>query len=350
LTQNALVLVYEREQDCLARLLAEGITPARAEEIASYLAQSTDLAAEFSEIEAECSDVDIRFEPVTLDEFAVDRRRFDPARSLVWTLTDGVAYFAGSVAPSLARLEGFKRIGAEDALFALCQDKFRSGAVLQALGIQTPTTVLARDGVLLSSPIPDAASYFVKPNRLGAKIGIYDTSHCSSFSEALDLSRRVFAEFGDAVVIQGYVPGVNVRASWLDLDGSEDMDRLGIVRVDSQSDFQTMADSMALYGETGEAAKEAGLYSEPSLVDLSVENPRAANRIKEVAAVLMRGLGLKDVFSLDFRVGPEGAVTLLEFEVCPGLPCFDFRTYVRQQWQRSLPSAMAATAQRHLKT
>ena len=35
---------------------------------------------------------------------------------------------------------------------------------------------------------------------------------------------------------------------------------------------------------------------------------------------------------------------LIEFEVCPGLPCFDFRAYLRAAWGMSLAEAMAATA------
>ena len=43
----------------------------------------------------------------------------------------------------------------------------------------------------------------------------------------------------------------------------------------------------------------------------------------------MQGLGLRDVFSIDFRVEADDSVHLIEFEVCPGLPCFDFRAYCR---------------------
>ena len=42
-------------------------------------------------------------------------------------------------------------------------------------------------------------------------------------------------------------------------------ERLGVFFVDSGGDFQTMADSLALYGETGAAAKAAGRYAEPKL-------------------------------------------------------------------------------------
>ena len=62
----------------------------------------------------------------------------------------------------------------------------------------------------------------------------------------------------------------------------------------------------------------------------------------------MSGLGLRDVFSVDLRVDANDTVHLIEFEVCPGLPCFDFRAYCRAQWSMSLAEAMAETAARRL--
>ncbi len=55
----------------------------------------------------------------------------------------------------------------------------------------------------------------------------------------------------------------------------------------------------------------------------------AAAAIRAIAARLMQALGLRDVFSMDFRVEADDTVHLIEFEVCPGLPCFDFRAYCR---------------------
>ena len=47
---------------------------------------------------------------------------------------------------------------------------------------------------------------------------------------------------------------------------------------------------------------------------------------------------------MDFRVEADDTVHLIEFEVCPGLPCFDFRDYLRRRWTMSLAEAIAATA------
>src|SRR5947208_16900921 len=117
--RGELILVYEPEAACRARLAAEGFPSDRALEITSYLAQSTDLALEFDEIAEECARRGLAFTPVELDSAAELLASREPDRALVWTLTDGITYFRGGVAPALARLGGFRTIGSDDSLFAL---------------------------------------------------------------------------------------------------------------------------------------------------------------------------------------------------------------------------------------
>ncbi|TPN90689.1 D-alanine:D-lactate ligase-like protein [Mesorhizobium sp. B1-1-5] len=342
--QPTLILVYEPEKACFDRLVAQGHPAERAIEISSYLAQSTDLAPEFNQLAEACERRGLAFKPVELDDAAPVLAEADPAMTLVWTLTDGIAYFRGGASPALARLNRLRTIGADDSLFALCQDKLRSGAVLGALGLPAPQAGLARNGAWLVEPPASPKGWFVKPNRLGAKIGIWPDSRVSDLGHALELSRRVFSHYRDDVVVQPYVAGRNVRASFLGLRQETGMEALGIVFVDSGGDFQTMADSMALYGETGKAAKDAGSYAEPELEPVASSQPAADRRIRAIAQKLISALGLRDVFSVDFRVEADDTVHLIEFEVCPGLPCFDFRDYCRKQWGLSLTDAMAQTA------
>lgn len=346
--QPRLILVHEPERACFERLVADGHAPERAAEISSYLAQSTDLAAEFDALAAACDKRGLAFAPVELDEAAGVLAGADREATLVWTLTDGVAYFRGGAAPALARFNGLRTIGADDSVFALCQDKFRSGAVLGALGLPVPRAGLARDGNWLVAPPASQAGWFVKPNRLGAKIGIWPDSRVDDLGHALELSRRVFAHYRDDVVVQPYVAGRNVRASFLGLKPDTGVEALGIAFVESGGDFQTMADSLALYGDTGVAAKVAGTYAEPELQPVAASQPAADRAIRAMAQKLIGGLGLKDVFSIDLRLEADDTVHLIEFEVCPGLPCFDFRAYCASQWGLGLADAMAETARTRL--
>lgn len=343
-SEPELIFVHEPEDACRKRLVADGFAPEHADEIASYLAQSTDIAPEFDAIAAACAARGISFVPVALDDAAPAIAARRPGEALVWSITDGIAYFRGGAGPALARLAGLETIGSDDSLFALCQDKFRSGAVLRALGLPVPEAGLARDGRFIIEPPASTAGLFVKPNRLGAKIGIWADSHAPGADAAPELSRRIHAAYRDDTVVQPYVPGRNVRASFLAVEPGAGPEALGIYFVESGGDFQTMADSLALYGETGAAAKAEGAYAEPELVAVGDSQQGADLAIRAIAARLMDGLGLRDVFSMDLRVEADDTVHLIEFEVCPGLPCFDFRAYCRRNWGMSLAEAIAATA------
>src|SRR5262245_42065765 len=98
-----LVLIYEPEAACLERLSAQGFTDRHALEISSYLAQSTDIAADFNEIADACDQRGLSFRPLHLDDAPRYLGGADRAHSVIWTLTDGIAYFRGGVGPALAR-------------------------------------------------------------------------------------------------------------------------------------------------------------------------------------------------------------------------------------------------------
>lgn len=333
-----LVLVHEPEAVCAKRLITLGYKESTATDIASYLAQATDIQADLVSLEAACTTRSIALRMVELDLF--DPNMCGPD-SWIWAQTDGIAYYRGSIIPPLAQHAGAQIFGSSPEIFQLAQDKFLSTAMMSALGVPVPASGLVENGNWLS-PIPASENgYFVKPNRLGSKIGISERSRAESRQAAEEYSRDIFRLYGDRAIVQAYVPGENIRVSYLDVNGRGNLQDAGIYRVDSGADFQSMEDSLALYGQTGEAAKASDLYSEPDLDNLRHSAAEVAGRIENAVHTLATGLGLAQVFSVDLRVTDQGELAVIEFEVSPGLPCFDFRTYVRDQWKMELSEAMA---------
>jgi D-alanine-D-alanine ligase len=43
---------------------------------------------------------------------------------------------------------------------------------------------------------------------------------------------------------------------------------------------------------------------------------------------LVRLVGLRDYFSIDFRIDAAGQPTFFEFEVCPAVTIYDFQNYL----------------------
>ena len=99
------VITYEPEAACRARLQAAGFDPAIAAEVACYLAQATDLEAIKPELAATLGEAGLEAEFVELDALigalpGLAARRDD---TILWCQTDGIAYYRGSSISALAR-------------------------------------------------------------------------------------------------------------------------------------------------------------------------------------------------------------------------------------------------------
>jgi D-alanine-D-alanine ligase len=204
---------------------------------------------------------------------------------------------------------------------------------------------------------PDhAEALFVKPNTLGAKVGIFADSRCATLSEARDRASRIWQRYRDRALIQPFVCGDDVRVSFMDTGGGFS-DQLGVDRLvkdpagETGGAFMTMKDNETLSGARDVsgtrggfgAAREAAFV--PRMVDLRRSaDPRSHRAVAEIIAMSERlaGLvGLRDYFSMDFRIDDEGRPTFFEFEVCPGVTIYDFQNYLATTHGLGLGEALA---------
>lgn len=357
MTRRLLVLA-EAEAGCADRLAAAGFEPEVAAEIAGYLSQATDLVAFDAPIRRAMEDagIEVRFGDPTVPAAWLDWLCERPAETVVWGVTDGIRYYRGSHASALARLLGIRCFGAPVALQHLAQDKFKCGAAAAALGARVPATGLLRDGDWLGDPPPGDGPWFVKPNTLGAKLGIWADSRVDDLEAATLLSRRIHARYRDDALVQAFIPGFDARVSYMAVGPDPDFRRLGIYRLETGGGgetggaFMTMADNLTLSGtadtDGAASASRAGAAAfVPRMVDLADDDPALASAIAGMARRVVRGLGLRDVFSLDVRVSAAGEPFLLEFEVCPAVTIYDFRRYLADHWGCDLPEALVRAAE-----
>ncbi len=355
------VIGFESEELARRRLAGFGYPADVAAEIAVYLAQSTDLPLFTDDISRALSQEGIAAEFVDLDRLPERLNDLAAQRdtTIVWAITDGLRFYRGSSVPALARLEGFARFGSPAAAAHLCQDKFASLALAASAGLTVPPTRLMEgeneiaalgDWTRASGPL------FVKPNTLGAKIGIFADSLCRDRTEASDRAQRIWARYRDRALIQPFVEGDDVRVSYMDL-GGEFADQLGVERIvkDAASEaggaFLTMKDNETLSGARDTAGGRGGFGASrpaafiPRMVDLREETDersrRAVAHILDCSARLARLIGLRDLFSIDFRIDAEGRPTFFEFEVCPGVTIYDFQNYLRSRRGVTLGKGLA---------
>lgn len=351
------VIVYETEPAARDRLIAHGYDADIAAEIAVYLAQSTDLPAFIPEIASAVQAEGIGVDFVPLDAVAglLAAPPVPPAGLLLWNLTDGIRFYRGSAVPALARLAGIARYGAPATAQHLCQDKFASLSLAATAGLPCPPTLLLEGRETIATLGGGfEGPFFVKPNTLGAKIGIFVDSRCATLDAAQDRAARLWDRYQDRAVVQPYVAGDDVRVSFMDTGGSLRA-QLGLFRLakdagsETGGDFMTMKDNETLSGARDTLGTRGGFGATrdaafvPRMQDLRAD-PAAASAVQviETAAMrLARLLGLTDCFSMDFRIGTDGAPVFFEFEVCPAVTIYDFQTYLRDAHRLTLGQALA---------
>jgi D-alanine-D-alanine ligase len=355
------IIAYETEGAARTRLIAHGYPADIAAEIAIYLAQATDLPAHMPGLIAAFAAEGIALSFAELDALPERLAGVHAENTILWCQTDGIRFYRGSAVPALARLVGIPRYGAPATAQHLCQDKFFSLTLAAAAGLPTPPTLLL-DGetTIARSGAADweKATLFVKPNTLGAKLGIFADSRCEGLAAARALARRIRDRYGDRAVVQPYVDGDDVRVSFLDA-GGKFREQLGLFRLakdpngETGGAFMTMRDNETLSGaaDTSGARGDFGAARTaeftPRMTDLRGEaSPGVIDAIETEAERLARLLGLTDLFSMDFRLDHAGGAHFLEFEVCPAVTIYDFQTYLRQVHGVALGVALARSMRR----
>lgn len=350
---RALILA-EQKEGCAARLRLGGFASDVAEEIAFYLSQASDLLDQAAAIIEALDAVGMaaRLADPAEPSAWLDWLMEHPDRTVVWSVTDGIRYYRGSGAVSFARMIGAPVFGCSVQAQNIAQDKAKLAAVATALGVDVPAFGLMRDGHWLTPSPKGIGPWFVKPNTLGAKIGIWPNSKVETLAAAADLSRWIFDRYRDDAMIQAFVPGADVRVSSMAVGDDPALTRLGVYRLDTSGGgetagaFMTMADNATLSGladteGTATASRAGGPAFQPRLVDMAGTDPAGAARTAGITRRVAAGFGLRDLFSLDFRLDADGTPWLLEFEVCPAVTIYDFRRYLADQWACDLPDALA---------
>lgn len=328
-----LIVLFESEAVCQTRMEAAGFSAETARQIAMYLAQATDLVAHYDAIRTTFSQdgIDVHF--CELDDFDsyLPLLQQQPESCLLWNQTDGIKYYRGSYATSLARLLGVKTFGSPPTVQHFCQDKAATSHILTNAGIVMPPVVKLHNGDSYGSLTAD--SFFVRPNTLGAKLGIWPESHCQTWDEALFLSQRIWHTYRDEAVVSPYIDGYDVRVSYLNAaaDGSDHFS-IAVIDYPDAAPFMTEGDSMRTFTEVGAQAP-------PVPRELAAGEPRW--QIELAVKQLMTRIGLRDVFSADFRVSHEHNYGfLLEFEVCPAVTIYDFTAYLENQLDVNLAEGL----------
>jgi D-alanine-D-alanine ligase len=224
--------------------------------------------------------------------------------------------------PALFEELGYPYTGSDAHTLTVTLDKWLTKQVLKAHGIDTPSGRLltARDlpdaakieGVLggsLGVPIPA----IVKPNFEGSSKGVSDESVARDWRSLRATVQRALEQYPQGVLVEEFIPGVDVTVPFLEGVGTRETEGV-LCPV--------------------EFLIEPAARSKYNLYDYRLKN-RDANkvhvrapahlprdvlaRLRVATRTIVRVLNLRDVARIDFRIGEDGRIFLLEVNALPAL-------------------------------
>ena len=216
--------------------------------------------------------------------------------------------------PALFEEIGVPYTGSDAYAMAVTLDKWLTKLVLLRHGIDTPRgrLVNADNLITISEQGPGLAfPIIVKPNYEGSSKGIADDSVANDFRELMTLLKAAIKAFPDGVLMEEYIEGVDLAVGFLHGVGLDD----GLL-----APVEFMLEPSGAHGFTVYDYRKKNV--EPSAVRMRcpANVPRdVAARLRAISHDAIKGLGLKDIARLDFRVASDGRIYLLEANALPAL-------------------------------
>jgi D-alanine-D-alanine ligase len=215
--------------------------------------------------------------------------------------------------PALFEELGFPYTGSDAYVLTLTLDKWLTKLVLANHGVDSPrgrlvtpadVTRVGDSGIALSYPV------IVKPNYEGSSKGIGDEAVARDSKALLVLLRQSLASYPQGVMVEEFVPGSDVTIGFIESAGDD-----GVL-------------APVEYAVEPSARNRYNIYDyrlknvDPTKVQVRApaDIPRdTAARLRVISRTVFRALGIRDMGRIDFRLGDDGRIYLLEVNALPSL-------------------------------
>ena len=216
--------------------------------------------------------------------------------------------------PALFEELGFPYTGSDAYVMTVTLDKWMTKLVLGSQGIDTPRARLVvpdevqrgRDLTLLGLSYP----VIVKPNYEGSSKGIGDEAIARDARTLLDILMRTLRKYPTGVLVEEFVPGSDVTVPFLEGVADEGV----LTPVDCLID-PSVRTPFNIYDYRLKSA-DAGRVSVRCPPDLQRD---VVARLRALSKTVIRTLGIRDLARIDFRLGEDGRIYLLEVNALPSL-------------------------------
>jgi len=216
--------------------------------------------------------------------------------------------------PALFEELGFPYTGSDAYVLTVTLDKWLTKLVLAQRGIDTPRARLItpdeyrrlREPGTLGLALP----VIVKPNYEGSSKGIGDDAVVRDVRVLADILPRALRAYPSGVLVEEFVAGTDVTVPFLEGRGDEGV----LLPVDYLVD-PTARSRFNLYDYRLKSAESSKVA-----VRCPPELPRdVVSRLRAISKSAARALGIRDLGRIDFRVGEDGRLYLLEVNALPSL-------------------------------
>ena len=216
--------------------------------------------------------------------------------------------------PALFEELGFPYTGSDAYVMTVTLDKWMTKLVLGAQGIDTPRARLVipddmqrgRDIGLLGLAYP----VIVKPNYEGSSKGISDEAVARDLRTLMEILPRALRRYPAGVLVEEFVPGTDVTVPFLEGLGDDGV----LMPVDYVIDPAAKT-RFNIYDYRLKSA-DASRVQVRCPPDLQRD---VVARLRVLTRTVIRTIGVKDLCRVDFRLGEDGRIYLLEINALPSL-------------------------------
>jgi D-alanine-D-alanine ligase-like ATP-grasp enzyme len=335
------VLVYEDRRAWIARARKSNLSRHGAELASHWLLSVDKIERTCASLSAAACRAQVAIELYEIDDFI---RRFKSledegkrSSTLLWNITDGVLGFRGSHLVSLAELHGMPYFGCPPFAHQLAQDKFKLYSLCHAMGIRTAACALVENGEIIGtcSSFPNEGRYFVKPNSFGNKVGIGPGSLCKSLAQARHQALELQALLRDRAVVQSFIDGPEVRATYINAAASQEVAVYGFDVIDEHLEGEHFVD----FREREKKYRAFVDFRAWTGYDIG-RRERALGEMTEALRIFSQHVRVKDYFAVDFRLDAAGNPFMLDFNPGAFLYGDDVEGYTRSAFKLRLPGAL----------
>jgi D-alanine--D-alanine ligase len=202
---------------------------------------------------------------------------------------------------------------------AIALDKHLTKLVVAGAGLRTPRWQFVRDAGELAA-VTVALPAIVKPNFEGTSRGITQASVVTTRGDALARATELLAQYPDGVLIEEYVPGRELTVPYLAGAAAEFGGALVPTEITLAADTADRAynilDYAVKHGQNQALATPVPTvsFATPAALPEGIERAARAMSLRAVRAV-----GCVDIARVDFRLGEDGELYLIEVNALPGL-------------------------------